>query len=213
MKLIDFYNLVVKFGRAADPRKDKSKIKSFPDSAILFGSPSQEIKKIMVGIDIEVTELLLADRIRQKEGLDLVIVDYLQLVSTAEKNKKLENRTVEVGELSRGLKRMAKNLNVPVIALSQINRNSEYRKDPRPILSDLRESGSIGQDASVVLMLYRESDTSSVIEVLVRKNRHGPTGQVDLFFHGPTTSFKDIPNPQTQNPTTYTQMHVTTQGA
>ncbi|MDD5097367.1 MAG: NGG1p interacting factor NIF3 [Candidatus Omnitrophica bacterium] len=76
MKLINFYNLVVKFGRAADPRKDKAKIKSFPDSAILFGSPDQEIKKIMVGIDIEVAELLLADRIRQKEGLDLVIAHH-----------------------------------------------------------------------------------------------------------------------------------------
>ncbi len=76
MKLISFYNEAVKFGRAADPRKDKSKIKSFPDSAILFGSPNQEIKKIMVGIDIEVPELLLADRIRQKEGLDLVIAHH-----------------------------------------------------------------------------------------------------------------------------------------
>jgi len=76
MKLISFYNEAVKFGRAADPRKDKSKIKSFPDSAILYGSPNQEIKKIMVGIDIEVPELLLADRIRQKEGLDLVIAHH-----------------------------------------------------------------------------------------------------------------------------------------
>jgi len=76
MKLISFYNWVVKFGRAADPRKDKLSIKSFPDSAILFGSPNQEIKKIMVGIDIEVAELLLADRIRQKEGLDLVIAHH-----------------------------------------------------------------------------------------------------------------------------------------
>ena len=76
MKLINFYNQVVKFGRAADPRKDKLSIKSFPDSAILFGSPNQEIKKIMVGIDIEVAELLLADRIRQKEGLDLVIAHH-----------------------------------------------------------------------------------------------------------------------------------------
>ncbi len=76
MKLINFYNLVVKFGRAADPRKDKLNIKSFPDSAILFGNPNQEIKKIMVGIDIEVAELLLADRIRQKEGLDLVIAHH-----------------------------------------------------------------------------------------------------------------------------------------
>ncbi len=73
MKLIDFYNQVVRFGRQADPRKDKAKIKSFPDSAILFGQPNLEIHKLMVGIDIEVAELLLADRIRQKEGLDLVI--------------------------------------------------------------------------------------------------------------------------------------------
>ena len=76
MKLINFYNSVVRFGRLADPRKNKSGIKSFPDSAILFGKPNLEIKKIMVGIDIEVAELLLADRIRQKEGLDLVIAHH-----------------------------------------------------------------------------------------------------------------------------------------
>ena len=76
MKLINFYNQVVKFGRLADPRKDKQSIKSFPDSAILFGEPNLEIKKIMVGIDIEVAELLLADRLRQKEGLDLVIAHH-----------------------------------------------------------------------------------------------------------------------------------------
>jgi len=76
MKLINFYNQVVNFGRLADPRKDKQGIKSFPDSAILFGKPNLEIKKIMVGIDIEVAELLLADRIRQKEGLDLVIAHH-----------------------------------------------------------------------------------------------------------------------------------------
>ncbi|MCX5669100.1 MAG: NGG1p interacting factor NIF3 [Candidatus Omnitrophica bacterium] len=76
MKLINFYNQVVNFGRLADPRKDKQRIKSFPDSAILFGKPNLEIKKIMVGIDIEVAELLLADRIRQREGLDLVIAHH-----------------------------------------------------------------------------------------------------------------------------------------
>ncbi len=76
MKLKDFYNQVVKFGRIADPRQNKSGIKSFPDSAILFGDPNQEVKKIMVGIDIEVAELLLADRIRQKEGLDLVVAHH-----------------------------------------------------------------------------------------------------------------------------------------
>jgi putative NIF3 family GTP cyclohydrolase 1 type 2 len=76
MKLINFYNQMVRFGREADPRKDKSKIKSFPDSAILFGKPDLEIKKVMVGIDIEVAELLLADHIRQREGLDLVIAHH-----------------------------------------------------------------------------------------------------------------------------------------
>jgi putative NIF3 family GTP cyclohydrolase 1 type 2 len=76
MKLIDFYNQVVRFGRLADPRKDKRAIKSFPDSAVLFGRPDLEVKKIMVGIDIEVAELLLADRIRQREGLDLVIAHH-----------------------------------------------------------------------------------------------------------------------------------------
>ncbi|MDP2767976.1 MAG: hypothetical protein Q8O41_11120, partial [Candidatus Methanoperedens sp.] len=76
MKLINFYNQVVHFGRLADPRKAKGAIKSFPDSAILFGDPGLEVKKIMVGIDIEVGDLLLADRIRQKEGLDLVIAHH-----------------------------------------------------------------------------------------------------------------------------------------
>ncbi len=127
-----------------------------------------------------------ARRIKARHGdLGLIVVDYLQLMSSPRRS---ENRQVEVSELSRGLKILARELECPVVALSQLNRQLEYRQDKRPMLADLRESGSIEQDADVVLFLYRdeaynpESDQRGVVEIIVAKHRNGPTGNARVAF-------------------------------
>jgi replicative DNA helicase len=129
-----------------------------------------------------------ARRLKKSEGdLGLVVVDYLQLMTG---RQRAENRQVEVAEISRGLKILARELEVPVVALSQLSRNLESRQDKRPMLSDLRESGSLEQDADVVLFLYREEaydpdtplDRRGMAEVIVAKHRNGPTGAVHLVF-------------------------------
>lgn len=125
-----------------------------------------------------------ARRLKMESGLDLVIIDYLQLMS----NGNSMNRVQEVSDISRGLKALARELDVPVVALSQLSRAVEWRPDKRPVMSDLRESGSIEQDADIILMLYRDdyyneiSETPNITNVFIRKNRNGPTGQVDLKF-------------------------------
>lgn len=138
-------------------------------------------------------------RIQRKHGLSLVVIDYLQLMRGAG-----ENRTQEIGSISRGLKALAKELDVPVILLSQLNRNVEARTDRRPIMADLRESGDIEQDADIILMLYRDeeyradSEWKGLCEVLIRKQRGGPTGSCVLTFKPEVTRFGDyagsIPN-------------------
>ena len=135
-------------------------------------------------------------RIKSQYGdIGLVVVDYLQLMSS---NKKIESRQVEVSELSRGLKILARELQAPVLALSQLNRQLEYRADKRPMLADLRESGSIEQDADVVVFIYRddyynqESDQRGVAEVIVAKHRGGPTGTVRLAFLDKYTKFANM---------------------
>jgi replicative DNA helicase len=127
-----------------------------------------------------------ARRIRATHGdLGLIVVDYLQLMSTG---RNVESRQVEVSELSRGLKILARELEVPVMTLSQLNRQLEYRQDKRPMLADLRESGSIEQDADIVAFIYRddyynpESDQKGMAQVIVAKHRNGPTDKVDLVF-------------------------------
>jgi replicative DNA helicase len=134
-------------------------------------------------------------RIKQRKGdLGLVLVDYLQLMSTPGKR---ENRQVEVSELSRGLKVLARDLDCPVMALSQLNRSLEYRADKRPMLADLRESGAIEQDADAVMFIYREEayepDTANkgLAELIIAKHRAGPTGNVHLAFFEKYTRFKD----------------------
>ena len=129
-----------------------------------------------------------ARRTKARHGdLALVVVDYLQLM-TPSTNKRSENRQVEVAEISRGLKILARELECPVVALSQLNRQLEYRQDKRPMLADLRESGSLEQDADVVVFLYRdeiynpESDQRGTAEVIVAKHRNGPTGVTRLAF-------------------------------
>ncbi len=137
-----------------------------------------------------------ARRLKSREGLGLVVVDYLQLMTG---RHGAENRQVEVSEISRGLKILARELEVPVVALSQLSRGLEMRQDKRPMLADLRESGSIEQDADVVLFLYRDelynpdsTDSQGTAEVIVAKHRNGPTGLTRLAFIGHHARFDNM---------------------
>ncbi|QLE52721.1 hypothetical protein FD724_32675 (plasmid) [Nostoc sp. C057] len=129
-------------------------------------------------------------------GVGLVIIDYLQLMALDTDSR--VNMAQRVGEISRGLKRLAKDLDVPVLALSQLNREVEHRNDKRPVLSDLKDSGAVEQDSDVVIMLYREEmynpDTPDrgIAELVVRKQRNGPTGTVKLLFDHQFTRFKNL---------------------
>lgn len=129
---------------------------------------------------------------RLGNGLGLIVIDYLQLMQSGKRN---DNRTQEVAEISRSLKIMAKELNVPVVCLSQLSRAAEQRADKKPMLSDLRESGAIEQDADIVMFIYRddyyndESEHKNVAEIIIAKNRHGATGSVYLQWIGQYTTF------------------------
>jgi replicative DNA helicase len=139
-----------------------------------------------------------ARRLKEKQGLDLIVIDYLQMMrGTGRSNS--DNRQQEVTEISRGLKALARELSVPVLALSQLSRNVEQRTIKRPILSDLRESGSLEQDADIVMFLYREDyykgqdeEHTYVTELNIAKHRNGPTGTVPLFFHEKYTKFVSL---------------------
>ncbi|MBM3887459.1 replicative DNA helicase, partial [Candidatus Dependentiae bacterium] len=137
-------------------------------------------------------------RMVSRHGVQLIIIDYLQLMSSTES---YENKATEIGEISKGLKSIARELKVPVIALSQLNRGVESRTDKRPMMSDLRESGAIEQDADVIAFLYREEyylrdktpqDKNNVAEVIVAKNRNGPTGMLELRFSSAITKFQNL---------------------
>jgi replicative DNA helicase len=134
-------------------------------------------------------------RLKQRNDLKLVIIDYLQLMSSP---KRVENRQQEVSELSRSLKLLAKELGVPVVALSQLNRGPEQRTDKRPMLSDLRESGSIEQDSDMVILLHREdayereSPRAGEADFIVAKHRNGPTATVTVAFQGHYSRFVDM---------------------
>lgn len=137
-------------------------------------------------------------RLKVEHGLDLVIVDYIQLMQGRNSGKGSENRQQEVSEISRNLKLIAREFNVPLIALSQLSRSVESRPDKRPVLSDLRESGSLEQDADIVIFLYRDkyydenSEKGDNAEVLIRKHRNGSVGTVELQFIGELTQFRDV---------------------
>lgn len=132
---------------------------------------------------------------RQCGKLGLIVIDYIQLMSSARQN---ENRATEVSEISRSIKSLAKELQVPIIALSQLSRKVEERNDKRPMMSDLRESGAIEQDADVIMMLYRDeyykpdSTDKGIAEVIIGKQRNGPTGTVRLAFLGQYTRFESL---------------------
>ena len=134
-------------------------------------------------------------RLKAKGGLGMVIVDYLQLMQGP---RKTENRQQEVSEISRALKIMARELEVPVLCASQLNRGVEFRSDKRPMLGDLRESGSIEQDSDMVMMIYRDevynpdSDAKGEAELIIAKHRNGPTGVVRLAFMNQYTKFASI---------------------
>jgi replicative DNA helicase len=162
-----------------------------------------------------------ARRLKRQKGIGLIVVDYLQLLQGTGRGGSNENRVQEISEISRGLKTMAKELDVPVIGLSQLSRAVEQREDKRPQLSDLRESGSIEQDADIVLFIYREdyylkavepdypmpheadklakyeewnskyASAAGKAEIIVAKQRHGSTGIVRVRFDGRTTKFSD----------------------
>lgn len=137
----------------------------------------------------------MARRLQAEHGLGLIIIDYLQLI---EGRGKTDNRVQEVSEISRSLKGLARELNIPVIALSQLSRGIESRQDQKPKLSDLRESGSIEQDADVVLFIYREdrvnknTENKNIADILVSKHRNGPVGEVKLYFNEQCTSFRNL---------------------
>lgn len=134
---------------------------------------------------------------RQHGGLGLIVLDYLQLMSSPG-NKASENRATEISEISRSLKSLAKELHVPVIALSQLNRSLEQRPNKRPVMSDLRESGAIEQDADLILFIYRDevynsdSPDKGKAEIIIGKQRNGPIGKVELAFRGEYTRFDNL---------------------
>lgn len=158
-----------------------------------------------------------ARRLMRQESLGMIVIDYLQLLSGAGK-KSAENRVLELSEITRGLKALAKELNVPILALSQLSRAVEQRDDKRPQLADLRESGSIEQDADLVMFIYREeyylarkkptggddklaewerslNAVANIAELIIAKQRHGPIGTVQLHFEGRLTKFSDLADP------------------
>lgn len=166
-----------------------------------------------------------ARRLKRTKGLGLIVIDYIQLITGSNNKKNEGNRVQELSEISRGLKILAKELKVPVIALSQLNRGVESRDDKRPLMSDLRESGSIEQDADIVMFVFRENyyirneepkqkqnetaehlqhrieewqkkdrETANMAEVIIGKQRHGPTGTVKLFWNGEYAQFGNLAN-------------------
>ena len=180
---------------------------------------SEKIKNLSLFIDDSPALTLSAirsrsRRLKRKDGLDLIIIDYLQLISSESRNLN-DNRVKEISEITRGLKAIAKEFNIPVIALSQLSRKVEDREEKRPQLADLRESGSIEQDADLVVFLYREEyylarteppegtekhiawtdkmeKIHNIAEVIVAKNRHGPISRVKLHFNASNTKFSDL---------------------
>ena len=142
-----------------------------------------------------------ARRLKKEKGIGLMIIDYLQLMRGTSFRSSSDNRVQEVSEISRSLKSLAKELNIPVLAISQLSRSVENRNDKRPLMSDLRESGALEQDSDLILFIYREEmyakgetpdDKKGIAEVIIGKHRNGPTGEVNLAFLSPYTRFEDL---------------------
>jgi len=139
-----------------------------------------------------------ARRMHAEHGLDLIVIDYLQLMMSSGKGKQQENRQQEITQISMAIKNLARELDIPIVALSQLSRAVEQRADKRPMLSDLRESGSIEQDSDVVMFIYREdyydedTEKQNIADIIVAKHRHGSTGTVSLFFRKELTQFVNL---------------------
>jgi len=193
-RLISIYT-----GLTNNDLKDKSRLKE-EQSKILKESVEINKNNIWINDSTRLTMATLASqckRLQAQEGLDFVIVDYLGLVKT---DTEFKQRNLAVSSISKGLKNLAYDLDVPVLALNQLNRDCESRNDKRPLLSDLRESGDIEQDAHMVIFLYREhiydkEADKREAEVIFRKNRSGPTGTEKLTFLGESTDFVDYRKP------------------
>lgn len=176
-------------------------LQSDEDWQLLFNGVNV-LKELSIFIDdtssISVQELRAkCRRLKMEQGLDLIMIDYLQLMN-ADESRRNENRQQEITQISRGLKGLAKEMNCPVLALSQLSRKAESREGGRPLMSDLRESGAIEQDADVVMLLHREdyydkdTERPNITKVIIAKHRNGPTGEVDLYFENFLTRFKDL---------------------
>ncbi len=139
-----------------------------------------------------------ARRLQAEHGIDLIIVDYLQLMQATIGGRRNENRVQEISEISRSLKGLARELNVPVLALAQLSRAVESRQSKVPQLSDLRESGSIEQDSDIVMFIYRddlynqESERKNIADIIIAKHRNGPVGEISLYFQASQTRFRDL---------------------
>jgi replicative DNA helicase len=175
-----------------------------------MGPIMDELNKANIFIDDSVASSLpelraKARRLQMEHGLDLLIIDYLQLMSTGNSSY-AGNRVQEISEISRALKQIGRELHVPILALSQLSRAVESRPGNIPALSDLRDSGSIEQDADVVLMMYREdyyeedSDRPGMTDIYIRKHRNGPTGRIELHFRKEQMRFYDVDKAHSKAP-------------
>lgn len=174
-----------------------------PEDFARMGSVMDELNGMKIFIDDSLSGSIgelraKARRLQMEHGLDLLLIDYIQLMSVSGMGANLTNRVQEVSEISRSLKTLARELRIPIIALSQLSRAVENRPSKIPQLSDLRESGSLEQDSDVVLMLYREdyyeedSERAGITDIYIRKHRNGPTGRVELMFKKEQMRFYDI---------------------
>lgn len=173
-----------------------------PEEWVKLANAVGEIEKTSIFVDdtpgITVMEMLSKCRqVKLEVGLDLIVIDYLQLISTSSDGKKNENRQQEISEMTRALKIMARELDVPILLLSQLSRAAEKRESHRPVLADLRESGAIEQDADIVMFIYREAyykkyEGGTEAEIIVAKNRNGATGTATIAWNENIASFQNL---------------------
>lgn len=159
---------------------------------------SNKLSQSKLIINDEISNLMslrsIARKLKRENDIKLIIIDYLQLLEGTRR----ENRNLEISEISRSLKILAKELDIPIIALSQLSRSVESRQIKKPMLSDLRESGSLEQDADIVMFLYREdyynpeTENKNITDVIIAKNRNGPTGTIPVYFHKEYVRFQDL---------------------
>lgn len=159
---------------------------------------SNKLAQSKLIINDEISNLMslrsIARKLKRENDIKLIIIDYLQLLEGTRR----ENRNLEISEISRSLKILAKELDIPIIALSQLSRSVESRQVKKPMLSDLRESGSLEQDADIVMFLYREdyynpeTENKNITDVIIAKNRNGPTGTIPVYFHKEYVRFQDL---------------------